>query len=287
MKLAIVSDEISQDLDVALALIQKHGFEGIEIRSVWNRRPHELSIDQCRRIRDRAGGSGLEIVAFDSPAFKQELPRTPRAKDAAARVLEASIEVARALGSPPTRVFSFYREGSPCVEEAAAMMATLLDRVPCPDVPLLVENGTRTNSPTLTTLAELLETLAPRPLGALWDPGNALFSGLEDPTPVNAYPTLQRRLGLVHVKDPTGSRSYTRLGDGDAPWREIVGGLAADRFSGFLSLETHWRHDRVLSPAERDEPWGRAFSRGGYGASNACMATLKEMATAASERKSS
>jgi sugar phosphate isomerase/epimerase len=281
VRLAVIGDEVSQDLDLALTLVEEQGFEGIEVRSLWNTRPHELSLDQCQRIRDRVGAAGVELVAYDSPTFKQPLPRTRKEFDAAARVLEASVEVARALGCPPTRVFSFYREGPPRPAAAAEAMAKLLDRVPAPDVPLLLENGMRTNSPTAATLAELLELLGPRLLGALWDPGNAAFSGLEQTPPAQAYEMLRPKLRLVHVKDPTGSRLYTRLGAGDLPWREIIAALAANRFSGFLSLETHWRLGRVLSQPERDEPWGEAFSWDGYEPSSICMAGLKEMLVAA------
>jgi sugar phosphate isomerase/epimerase len=277
VKLAIIGDEVSQDLEAVLGLIREHGFDGIEIRSVWNTRPHELSLDQCQRIREKAGEAGVEIVAYDSPAFKQALPRTGREDDRAARLLEASIGVARALGAPPTRIFSFYRQGPPRLEAAAEAMARLLDQVPCPDVPLLLENGMRTNSPTAPALAELLDLLAPRDLGALWDPGNAAFSGLEETLPPAALEMLRGRLRLVHVKDPLSSDSYTRLGGGDVPWGSIVSGLLATGFVGALSLETHWRRGRVLSQAERDEPWGEAFSCGGHESSSICMAALTEL----------
>lgn len=278
VKLAIISDEISQDLGVALNLVRSHGFRGIEIRSLWSTCPHELLIDQCRRIREQVDAAGVELVAYDSPAFKHALPHTRREYDAAAELLERSVEVARALGNPPTRIFSFYRDGPPRVDVAAEAMARLLDRVPCLDVPLLVENGMRTNSPTASALAELLGMLAPRPLQALWDPGNATFCGLEETPPLEAYEMLRHRLRLVHVKDPRGSDFYTRLGDGDVPWAAIVAALAADRFTGFLSLETHWRLGRVLSQAERDRPWGESFSFDGHESSSICMAVLKDMA---------
>jgi sugar phosphate isomerase/epimerase len=280
VKLALIGDEASQDLGVALALVRAHGFHGIEIRSVWDTPPHLLAADQCRRIREQVEAAGVELVAYDSPVFKQPLPRTRREHEAALRLLETSLEVARALGSPPMRIFSFYREGPPRPEPAAEAMAALLDQVACADVPLLVENGTRSNSPTASALAELLGLLAPRPLGALWDPGNAAFSGLEQASPLQAREALGPHLRLVHVKDPRGTGHYTRLGRGDLPWAAIAAGLRADGFDGFLSLETHWRLGSALTPALRDEPWGAAFSRGGRRPTSVCMATLRDLAAA-------
>jgi len=286
VKLAIIGDEISQDLDITLDLVQRRRFHGMEIRSVWDTRPHQLSSEQCRRIRDRIDPTGIELVALDSPVFKQPLPRTRKEEDAALRVLERSLGVACALGNLPTRIFSFYRQEAPCAEAAAEVMTRIFDRLPWPDVPLLVENGTRSCTPTAATLSELLDLLEPWPLRALWDPGNAEFSGLEKTPPLMAYRTLRPRLQLVHVKDPQASHSYTRLGKGDLPWQEIVTALGVDRFSGFLSLETHWRPNRVLSQAQRDYPWGNSFSEGGNHASSICMTALKEMTLAAGDSSS-
>jgi sugar phosphate isomerase/epimerase len=284
VKLAIISDEISQDLGVAIGLALAHGFTGLEIRSVGDTPPHELSRTRCRSIREQLAVAGIELVAFDSPAFKHALPLTRREYDEAARTLEASIAIARALGCPPTRIFSFYRDGQPAIDAAAEAMAKLLDRVSCADVPLLLENGMRTNCPTASTLAELSALLAPRLAGVLWDPGNAAFSGLESLTPRAAHGLLRDRLRLVHVKDPSGSDFYTRLGEGDVPWAEIVAMLADDRFPGFLSLETHWRRDRILSQTERDTPWGRSFSEDGAEPSSICMMVLAEMARGGSNQ---
>lgn len=277
MKLAAIGDEISQDLDIALALVRTQGFDGIEIRSVWNTPPHRLTAEQCGRIRSRVEAAGVELVAYDSPAFKHPLPRTHREREVTVRLLEDSLAVARALGGPAVRVFSFYREGPARPEVAAEAMAAALDRVDCSGLLLLLENGTRTNSPTAADLATLLELLAPQPLGALWDPGNAAFSGLEAVPAPDSARRLGRCLGLVHVKDPRGSRCYTRLGDGDLPWGAIVAGLRAAGFAGYLSLETHWRVGRELSAAERDRPWGEAFSRGAYVPTAICMEALRRL----------
>ena len=34
--LSIISDEISQDPDIAIALARQYAFDGIELRSIWN-----------------------------------------------------------------------------------------------------------------------------------------------------------------------------------------------------------------------------------------------------------
>jgi sugar phosphate isomerase/epimerase len=109
----------------------------------------------------------------------------------------------------------------------------------------------------------------------LWDPGNSVFSGW-DPAPFPADYELGRdRIRHVHIKDPDSTRGYVRLGDGDLDWPSILDLLARDGYEGFLSLETHWRHGRQLTAAQRDEPWGEAFTRDGYAASVECMQRLR------------
>ena len=41
-KKGVITDEISQDFKTAVDLALKYGLNGIEIRSVWEKGPHEL-----------------------------------------------------------------------------------------------------------------------------------------------------------------------------------------------------------------------------------------------------
>ena len=41
---SVVSDEISQDLDRAIALAREFGIEGLDVRSVWGKTVHELDV---------------------------------------------------------------------------------------------------------------------------------------------------------------------------------------------------------------------------------------------------
>lgn len=271
----ILTDEISQDLDQALALCERHGFPAIEVRSVWNTAPHELTLQQCREIAGRAAARGISIAGFASPVFKTALP------DGAARLAECeallarSLEQAAALGAGIMRIFSFYRSGDPDVPAAAAAMAAVLGRVPANGVTLAVETGTRTNTPTAALTRQLLDRLGRPDIGVLWDPGNTVFAGFGAGSGLCGLLDLRPAdLVHVHVKDPLGTSGYVELGRGNVPWPAILDALADRGYRGHLSLETHWRRERVLTGPERDNPWGDGFSAGGYEASGACMATL-------------
>lgn len=282
MKLAIIGDEVSQELDDVLRLCARHGFTGVEVRSVWGKTPIELTRDDCRRIVHAVRGAGLELAAYATPAFKSAIPRTAAGRAEVRDVLARSMERAAWLEAPLARVFSFYHEGTPDpVTAAAEMRAALEGCAPPAGCRLMVENGMRSNNPNAAETVRLLEALGGVPLGVLWDPGNAWFSGWDRQPYTAQYELLREHIVHVHVKDPIGGECYTRVGDGQVDWTGIMDRLAADGFGGWISLETHWRPDRVLTPAERDNPFGEGFSAGGYEASDQCMAVLASLARGA------
>ncbi|MGY4786482.1 hypothetical protein ACVNSY_01175 [Bacillus sp. OHL2] len=51
MNLAIIGDEIDQDLDNVISTVQECDYKGIEVRSVWNIRPDQLNDEQLDSIR--------------------------------------------------------------------------------------------------------------------------------------------------------------------------------------------------------------------------------------------
>lgn len=279
MKLAVIGDEVSQELDDVLRLCAHHGFRGLEVRSAWNRAPLQLTRNDCRRIVHAVRAAGMEVAAFSTPALKSALPRTAAERARVREVLARSLERAAWLEAPLARVFSFYHEGTPDPLAAAAEMRSALDGCPPPaGCRLMVENGMRTNNPDARETVRLLEALGGVGPGVLWDPGNAWFSGWDRQPFADQYALLREHIVHVHVKDPIGGDRYTRLGDGEVDWPGIVNRLAADGFGGWVSLETHWRPNRVLTAAERDDPFGDGFSAGGYEASGQCMAVLASLA---------
>jgi sugar phosphate isomerase/epimerase len=278
MRLAIINDEVDQDLDRAAGAVAACGFTGVEIRSVGNVPPTELTDERLREIVGTLGARGLEVAGFCPPALKTALPRTDEEVAAARAVLARAVEQARVLGAPHVRIFTFYREGDPDPVGAARTARRVLDGVALDGVKLLVETGTRTNTPTMELVLRFLEAAGVPGLGVLWDPGNSVFSGMHaDPFP-SEYRLGRDLIEHVHVKDPVGTTGYVRLGDGDLPWQRIVDTLRTDGYTGWLSLETHWRVGRVLNQRQRDTPWGDDFTAGGYEASVECMRRLAAMA---------
>jgi sugar phosphate isomerase/epimerase len=118
-KLAAITDEISQDPAVAAALVKEFGGEGLEIRSVWEKGPHELDVDEVTRLRRIADAYGLRVCGIASPVFKCHLGRAEEEREHF-DILRRCIALAHALDTDLIRVFTFWQQpGQPPWEQIA------------------------------------------------------------------------------------------------------------------------------------------------------------------------
>ncbi len=279
----MISDEVSQNIGVVVAACQTMGFEGVEIRSLGGTAPEHLADAELEDAAATLREAGLEVAGFCPAAMKDRLPISRRQFVAARALVERSARQAHLLGLRAMRVFSFYREGPPDPRRAARAAADVLEGCDLAGVRLLLETGTRTNTPSVGHALTFLEAVGRHDMGILWDPGNTAFSGIASSPCLDDYRQGRHLIEHVHVKDPRGASGYVRLGDGDLPWEGILRTLVEDGYGGWVSLETHWRPGQPLSVDLRDRPWGHAFSAGGFEASVECMQrlrVLRQMVTA-------
>lgn len=275
MKLAIIGDEISQDLNTVISTTKKMDFQGIEVRSVWNKSPDQLTNDELYLIRDSIKEANLKVIGFDSPCFKSKIPEGAEEIEAYRNYFIKCIEKARILDSKFLRVFSFFRNGYPDPNKAAHIFKDLKDLIP-KDISIYIETGMKTNTPTIKDTVTLIEKAGLDNIGILWDPGNTIYAGIEENPFPKDYEFGRDLIKHIHIKDPLGQAEYVKLGNGDLPWSSIISTLQEDGYNGWLSLETHWRKSHVLSQEVRDKPWYDSFSNGGQEASIECMEILKK-----------
>jgi sugar phosphate isomerase/epimerase len=147
--------------------------------------------------------------------------------------------------------------------------------MPDPLPVLLLETGTRTNTPSIDYALEFLSIATNLVDGLLWDPGNSVFAGFLSRPVEDEWAEGKDLIKHVHVKDPGSSGGYVRLGNGTLPWPALLQRMSDDGYRGWLSLETHWRHEYQLDATLRDQPHGYAFSSGGLGSSVECMQILR------------
>ncbi len=91
--------------------------------------------------------------------------------------------------------------------------------------------------------AEVVERINSPALSIVWDPGNAFLAG-ETPYP-NGYSAVRNYVEHVHVKDAVvlanGKRKFVVVGEGQVDYKGQFAALKTDGYSGYISLETHYR----------------------------------------------
>ncbi len=286
---AIITDEVSQDPADAIGLARRFRLDGIEIRSVWEKRPHELSRSEVRALRGMARTAELAICAVATPVFKCELDDHRQVHEHL-ETLKRCLDVCCELETGLARVFTFWkprapgapalpgdvlawREVAPAIADHLAEAADVALDFGCR---LGVENEPSVYGSSCKKVADLLARLKHPALGAVWDPGNALYDPVgEQPYP-DGYEAVRPYILHVHIKDArrdpeTGSIAAVALGDGEIPYRDIFVRLRQEQYVGYMALETHYRVTRTLSADAARLPAGTGFSEGGLEASTICL----------------
>jgi sugar phosphate isomerase/epimerase len=287
--ITIISDEVSQDLPVISAFVREFRLPGIELRSLNGHAFKDLTRSDIAEVNTASRAEGWRVVGCATPVFKCDLDDTT-AIAAHRDIFKRSLEVAHELNADLLRVFTFLRTPHPAepakqqrvIEHLHGLVALAAGS----GIRLGVENE---HSCLAATADETLAILAPLPadrVGAIWDPCNVLYvPGAAPATPADLV-RLAPRLFHLHVKDAVRHTTHTSgsahiaagtpVGLGEVNWTAHLRALRTTGYSGLLSLETHWRLEKI------DEkllhlPAGHAFSHGGEVASRTCLHNLKSL----------
>lgn len=284
MKLAIISDEVSQDFERVIAFARDFQLDGIEIRSVWDKGPAKLADNDVETIDRMVRDAGVEICGVATPVFKCDI-ENPAEVAEHERIFERCLQLAEQWNAPLLRIFTGWRRDNPAAlypATAQLVRERLLPRIAGKPFRLGIENEYSTNVGSGDEVLGFFKELKGAPQTTLvWDPCNVLYmDGPNDLLRVD-YPKVKHLVGHFHVKDSkrvSGGETPAepcRVGDGDVRIKEHFDALKADGYNGWVSLETHWRPQKALSEKETNLPAGMAFSEGAEPASRECMRILK------------
>ena len=279
---AVITDEISQDLEAAARMAASFGLQALEIRSVWGRNPFDMDLEDKKRIKRIADAYGLKICAIAAPLFKCDLLDEAAFKDhvtGAARCMEA----AQIWDAKLIRGFTFWNreKGEEDFEAIADRYQPILRMAQENGVTIALESEPSVTTSNINLLARFLEQVDHPCLGALYDPGNEIA----DPNAPAPYPTGYERLKSyirhIHIKDmrhtKEGGLVPAMLGEGDVDFQGLFQRLKVDGYSGYVSVETHYRiRNAQLDDALLVRPQGSAFSEGGQEATHAYFSVLRD-----------
>jgi len=232
-------DEISPDFTEQCTVAAGLGLRYAEVRSAWDVNILDLDADQLDVVKSTLTTHGLRVSSIGSPIGKifidEDFP-------AHLERMRHAVEVAKFLGAPYIRIFSFFlRPGA----EPAAHRDEVIDRMRAltrvaeeADVILLHENEKEIYGDVPSRCLDIVRSVGSPYLRLAWDPANFVQVGVQPYT--DGYAMLRQHLEYVQIKDALAADgSVVPAGKGDGEVARTLQALHHDGFDGFFSLEPH------------------------------------------------
>ena len=249
--LGIITDELTSNLEEALTFITDYKLHWCELREVWGKNLMIAPQEDLDRAKKLLADRGVHVSDIASPIFKWNIPGVatkPNEKHDPATgkfteedsdaTLEKSFELARFFDTKKVRIFSYWRVPDPekvypRVRDRLAKAARLAEKN---GIVLVLENELE--------LGRILRDVNSPALRGVWDPGNAVMLG-ETPFP-DGYQAVKGLFPHMHIKDArknaqTGKIEWAPVGGGFIDFKGQFAALHKEKYSGTMSLETHYR----------------------------------------------
>lgn len=254
IRLAVTTDEIDDDLGIALDFLGRHGLDHCEIRHLWGKYNTSLPIEKIRHAKTLLNDAGIRLAILDTGFFKVPLPDSNSADGAKALkkqwdLLDRAFERAELLDTRLIRTFAFTypRGGQPdpaAYPRVFELVAKSAERAQRAGFRLAVENVAGSYVETAAHAAEMLAQVRSPALGLTWDPNNSARAGDDEPFPAGYESLDSSRIWHVHVRDyrrtAEGEFEWCGVGDGEFDHVGQLRALLKDGYDGVVSLETHY-----------------------------------------------
>jgi sugar phosphate isomerase/epimerase len=253
------SDEIADDFDEQCSVAARLGLKYLEVRSAWGTNILDLDAEQLERLRQTLVRHGLQVSSIGSPIGKIFVdepfaPHLDRMRHAA--------DVARQLGAPYVRIFSFFlRPGANPADHRAEVLdrmralATVAEEA---EVTLLHENEKEIYGDTPERCLDIVTSVGSPRLRLAWDPANFVQVGVKPFS--EGYALLRPHLEYIQIKDALAADgSVVVAGEGDGEVATTIRHLHQDGFDGYFSLEPHLADTSSLGGFSGPELFTRAW----------------------------
>jgi L-ribulose-5-phosphate 3-epimerase len=259
IKLGITTDEIDDDVLTAARFLRDHGLKWAEVRNIWGPYNTSQPMEKVREAMTILDANGIRVSIEGTGFFKVPLPpETPEGQkklDDQWKLLDASLERAKAFGTDKLRIFTFMlaRGEQPSAKGYARIDELIREAARrAKGFRLSIENIGGGHIATGAQAGEFLKRVKEDNVGITWDPNNAGESG-EQSFPDGYRKLDPARIFHVHLRDykhqPDGKVVWTAVGAGEFDNLGQIRALRKDGYKETFTLETHWR-----------DPKGKMFS---------------------------
>lgn len=262
MKLGVITDGISRDLEHALGVMDEFGLDHAELQYVWDVQIGDLDAAGQEQAGELLRRHGISVSNICHHVFAG-MPMTTRPGDAEhtrhMETLKRCCGLAHRFDAPLVRIMTGRKEailwGSNGAEHwnvargawdaLLQLMAPAVALARSEGLTLVVETGNGTMVNSCWTAQKLIDDLdAADALKVLWDPANNCWAH-ERAWP-DGYQALRAgSLGHIHIKDvkvdtPRATLQVRPMGEGQLAdqFQPVADALRADRYDGVVSFES-------------------------------------------------
>ncbi len=251
-ELGIVTDEVDDDLEVALRYAKEWGMRRVEFRTLFGKGAWNLTAFEQNEALAMVRGEGFEVVGIGSQFLKIPPEFIKIEYDAQIENLKRAMEAAHIFGSNIVRVLSpllptrwvAQDMEDPISDEVASHYLLPVRLAEKEGVTLAIENQSTTSVTTSAHALQLTEKIGSKALGILWDPANAHAAGETDAFPAG-YERVRGRMAHVHIKDAKraegGRYVWSTVGEGEFDVAGQLRKLTEDGYETTVTLEPHLR----------------------------------------------
>lgn len=286
IRLGVITDEVSQNIDEAAEFAVRFGLDALELRSVNDRGPFAWTDEDVAQIKAAAGKHGLRIAAIASPLFKCDIDDEEAVREHI-EGFRRCIGYCKALGCSIIRGFDFWKAGV-SVEVRAKKFEPIVRLCEENEIYCVLENEPATHGATPADVLQLVNAIGSEWVKVLFDPGNVPFAvGDTRPYP-DDYEAVKAQIKHMHIKDAVRENGQGRavcVGTGLVDCPGLLKALMRDGYDGYVCLETHYRKAAELNENQLALPGGSVFSEGAEAASCECMEAFMQIINRVEEGK--
>ena len=262
MKLGVICDGISRDLNHAVNVMDEFGLEFAELQFVGEKEVGDHSADEIREIDALLRDRGKPVSCLSRHVFAGMTTANQPGDELHTRHMDALkrvIDMAHVVGSPLVRIMTSKKEqilwghhgaekwnvAKGAWDTLPPIIAPAVELAKMEGISLVVETGNGTMVNSNYTARKLIDDLdAKDTLKVLWDPANNCWCH-ERAWPDGYEEVRDGYLGHVHIKDvnvdtPRATLEVRRMGEGQLAdqFEPIATALRADGYDGVISFES-------------------------------------------------